>query len=76
MAPGSLNRIKASYWNDKMAVTKKQIMELLIGKIVLMCNKCDHDMQPGYHYDFDDFPHKRQFVCTNQECNFVDYIIV
>lgn len=72
--PNSVKEFKANVWNDKMSKMKVLIKELHLGNITLICNKCPGELRPQAHYDFDDHPHRKQYVCD--ECHLSDYIIV
>lgn len=74
--PDSVKEYKASVWNDKMSKMKNLVKQLHLGIIKILCNKCGAEMKPEIHYDFDDNPHKKQYVCTNRECGYSDYIVV
>lgn len=69
-----IKEFKAALWNDKMSKMKNLIKELHLGHIKLICNKCDGELKAESHYDFDDHPHRKQYVC--EKCHNSDYIIV
>lgn len=72
----SVKEFKASVWNDKMSKMKNLVKQLHVGMIRILCNDndCNGVMHPQEHYDFDDMPHKKQYVC--EQCNKSDYIVV
>lgn len=71
---GITKTYKASVWNEKMARIKLEIKELQEGKTHILCNQCDGKLLIQQHFDFDDVPHKRQYVCS--ACGEPEYIIV
>jgi len=71
-----IKEYKASVWNEMMYEMKSKILALHKGIIIILCNKCSHQMLAAVHHDFDDLPHKKQYNCINNECGHVDYIIV
>lgn len=71
---GITKSYKASAWNEKMSRVKLEIKQFHEGKISILCNHCESKLLIQEHFDFDDVPHKRQYVCSG--CGEPEYIIV
>lgn len=75
MTDSSIKEFTSVEWNEMMFEMKKRIMELHTGQVVIVCAICNGEMKGETHHDFDDFPHKRQYICTKNNDHW-DYVIV
>lgn len=72
--PNSIKEFTAREWNEKMSGSKLLIKQLHQGIVRILCNRCGEQLQMQGHFDFDDLPHKQQYICTG--CQEPEYIIV